>query len=111
MNYGIRYHRILRMRDGVQGTAMIGVGADDIVWMEPYELDVDVGEFRRKAKGLGNVPLVLEDSVLRKTFVNARAVAETMLTPEGRERMLGLIDELLVDLKATQLRHDTVRKN
>ena len=107
--YGVKFQYIRRQADGVPYRAVIGLGSDGTLWVEPDEFGVEPGDVEKMMKFPGTSPLVLY--VGRRVFVNARAVAETVAAPEVRAKMREGIDVIVKEMQGGRCKNEHVRNN
>jgi hypothetical protein len=88
--------------DGVSHPAVVGVGPDQTLWVEPEPMGLTPADVARM--DAARRPTVLVAHELRRVFVNAQVVADNMKCPENRRRMQAHIDSLLDRLHPTNFR-------
>ncbi len=54
MCYEVRFHNLVRVRDGEACPARVGVGADGMLWLDPEELGIRPEEVAHMADFLGS---------------------------------------------------------
>ncbi len=111
MSYEVRFFNQAWLDvHGVRHVSRMGVGADQILWVEPHEVGVEPEHILLMPDG--PAPLVLLDFNQRKVFVNVRAVAERIAPPELHQKVVATIDRLLASLSTPKTpKHDPLRNN
>ena len=111
MSYDVKFQYIIRDADGVPYPAIIGLGSDGTLWVDPGELGVEPEDMKRVSNYPGTAPLVLIDIRTRRVFVNARAVAETIAAADVRARMCEGIEVIVKEMQRARPKHENVRNN
>ncbi len=111
MSYVVKFHNLVRVRDGEVCPARVGVGTDGTLWLDPVELGMRGEELSHMAGYTGPGALVLVDSAHDRAYVNAQALAATQPDPKVREAMGRAIEMLLRMVGPTESRNDAVRNN
>ena len=109
-DYGVNFYQLSWSVFGKVTPVWVGVRCDGMIWVDPVGLgerpqDLDTRNFKGQ--------LALIDPLAGRIYINARALVETQIVPEGREAMGVCIDRLENLLKQSNLLsdHDAVRNN
>ena len=110
MDYEVRFYQLDWDGFGRTIPIWVGVSSDGTIWVDPVGLGVRPRDLdTRNFKG----QLALVDPLVGRIYINARALVEMQIVPEGREAMAVCMDRLVNRLKKSNLlpNHDAVRNN